>query len=335
MISSRNKIQGFTLVELLVSLTVISLLVVSVLPMMDQAMRFNQRLETERNMKALAQALHAAYAQNAWLVDIAATPQFDTPLGTITDGPARLEDFAYVLQLSGLSSDVLLDGFNRPFEIRISQAQEQFYDGVMVPYRNIAIISNMGGDITAAGQVLDSSTNWDPAAGTLQLSGYDTGEVVSGLGIQMRLMDIARGRLDLASKLYQEYYRARFLDSPSRDISVDFFTFKQSGGDPFFDSRQGNVARVGPSCEAAVDGLAAASQLNFSEALGISPSDLTNPWRDPTFPEMLVANCGSGPAAIRSPDAPNPGQQFPPYTARVGFLLPNGDFYTRTVMSGI
>lgn len=177
-----NKQQGFSMLEIIIGLAVLSIMLKFLLPMFTPLMEFNSRQETESKINALRSAFETVYRENMGSIiengSSAMQMSFDVREGaavvrkTITtfgcedelsvDADAAANNLAPLEQYlpAGLNASVQ-DGYGQPFCIAISPLQYKKYAGTYLYYHSIAIISRGGnGTLDANGNVaLGSNTN--------------------------------------------------------------------------------------------------------------------------------------------------------------------------------
>lgn len=306
--------RGFSLFEMLLALGVLALLAGPLMSALSGLQASQQRMTTEARLRTLAAAIERAYRLQAWTIDQQAGAVLATGTANLVDGPATAAAFADVLRAGAAPTD-LVDGFNRPWQVRVSTRLVRLRNGVAVPFHVIALISNQGGDYDGAtGQVLDAGTAFDAATGALTLGGIDAGIVVSGWPVWEGMAIEAEHRLARVAEAYAGWYQTRFLSS-SGAPATDFFATR--GNDTWWDSTNAGTAVVASCDVLSPDGLWGnpLTQLSLDSVLGLGANALT-PWGQ----VLRAVNCG---APARSP-ASGAGLTQPPYTAVLAAVLPNG-----------
>lgn len=318
--------RGFSLFEMLLALGVLALLAGPLMSALAGLQASQQRMTTEARLRTLAAAIERTYRLQAWTIDQQAGAVLATGTANLVDGPATAAAFADVLRAGAAPTD-LVDGFNRPWQVRVSTRLVRLRNGVAVPFHVIALISNQGGDYVGAapavadpdnpvvvGQVLDAGTAFDAATGALTLGGIDAGIVVSGWPVWEGMAIEAEHRLARVAEAYAGWYQTRFLSS-SGAPATDFFATR--GNDTWWDSTNAGTAVVASCDVLSPDNLWGnpLTQLSLDQVLGLGANALT-PWGQ----VLRAVNCG---APARSP-ASGAGLTQPPYTAVLAALLPNG-----------
>lgn len=304
--------RGFTLTELLVAVVVLGIVLAATLPMLFQVISSQQRVETRARLDRLRTALELVYRQQAWTIDGQTGQVLATGTQTIQPGALVPAQWADAMRLAGLTPDLLVDGWQRPWEVRISRRLTRTRAGVDVPYHTIALISNQGGDYDGtAGQTLDVGTAFDPATGTLTLGGRDVGVLVDGYPIWDALVATADAQVRSVAEAYSTWYRARARQSGG-SLTADYFATR--GISASWDSTAMAPTVIADCDVLSPDGLWGRPlwQVRLDQVLGLG-NQATAPWGL----ALRVVNCA---APARSPQ--NGDAQ--PYSAVVAALLPNG-----------
>lgn len=177
-----NKQNGFSMIELIIGLAVLSIILKFLLPMFTPLMEFNSRQETESKINALRTAFEAVYRENMGSIiengTSASQLSFDIKDGAAVvkktiatygcedeltvDADSAANNISPLEQYlpAGLVASVQ-DGYGQPFCIAISPLQYKKYAGSYLYYHTIAIISRgSNGTLDANGNVgLGSNTN--------------------------------------------------------------------------------------------------------------------------------------------------------------------------------
>lgn len=247
---SPHRPRGFTIIEILIALALLGFLMIVVSPLLGDMLRFKQRMATEENLKVLVAAMETAVSADPLRHGFEAKDgafatgryvasgnvQYVIRDGQMTfDGwsvnfndPTAPTQFRSILDLSGLSNAALLDGYGRPFLVRVSNVLSTSFDGVPLEYQVVALISNNGGEISPAGTpVLNPGTAFDPATGRLVLAGQDIGDTFSTLPVYIRNLKKAKDQLGTIERAWYAYYKSRQLSDPDRTFARDYFAWKQ------------------------------------------------------------------------------------------------------------
>lgn len=309
--------RGFTLIEALVAIAVITLISMVVMGALAPWMQFRQSIDTERKMQDIKQAIVAYYENNAMAVEAQADGTFAgfTSSAVDADGSCEPQSDAFS-DLGGVLSEspqqVSLDGYRSSWCVFISPAMSQVRDGSILWYRNIAVVSpGLEGK-------LNEGTSMDEA-GQLILKGDDLGILVSGLEIQQRKLRETMRRLNRIAATYETYFTARYLTFADRDISRYYF------------SSQWDASGQVPSTQ----GLWGTATSTLG-ALGVSNADSVSAWE--LNNEIQVGNYNevSGVQQVRSPATTGTGVL--PYTALLRARIPappgGGELYVEQVVTG-
>lgn len=298
------RLRGFSLVEVVIAVSIVSVMAAIAAAALGPWLAFRQGLETERRLKELAAAMEAAYRDNAIAMEAASGPVLAYPGGAIADGTVAGDaTFQAVARFSSLSSALLgRDGFNMPVRVFVSPRLSQTVGGVVLYYHMAAVVS--GG---RNGRI-ETGTAFDPATGRLTIAGDDKGFVLDGYRVQRALYELTASRMQRIVQGWQQYYQSRYLSDPSRSVSIDYFG---RPGAPAARWDPGNaVAHTGGAP-------AAASAIGLGIALGLAAADMTD-----AYGNGILADNSS--TATRNPGHPDPAMAAPPYTARVIAQLPGG-----------
>lgn len=227
---------GFTLIEIMVSLAVVTLMAALLYPGFGYAVRFVQRVQTQARLRTLETAVTQAYSANAINVDGfggAGTVYFPTggtaygypfttgaaatlsPSGTWVFQPG----FVYLSQHYGeAAEDYALDAFHKPLEVFVSNTLYATWSGYPVYYHVLAFVSSDGR------ARFDPGTTFNPTTGKLTLGGHDLGVVISGLSIETGLYEQTLQTMREIASAYGAYFTSLYLNSVNRDPSVDYFS---------------------------------------------------------------------------------------------------------------
>lgn len=302
---------GFSLVEVLITLALVTILSVVALNALTPWLTFKQALDTDRKLQDVRQALQSAYEANAMAVESQAARTF---MGLTNDsavaGSACTAQTAAFTNLSQFMTEsgrtAALDGFQTPLCIFITPTLTKDVEGVRIYYRMLAIVS------TGQSGVLETGTAFDSATGQLTLGGDDKGVVVNGYGVQYAKYRDSLERMNRLAGLYESYFTTRFLNTADRDVSRDYFYNNTgTGGDP-----SGTIA---PTV-----GWASALSV-FGNSLGVSSVDATTPYENSNSIEVANYNetvtVRGSTTQVRSPVTIGTGAT-PPYTALLRAKLP-------------
>lgn len=319
MVKHQHPQRGFSLVEILITLALVTILSVVALNALTPWLTFKQALDTDRKLQDLRQGLQSAYEANAMTVESQASKTFmgltnDAAVagGQCTDQSAAFSGTSLATYMTESGQGAARDGFQNPVCIFITPTLTKDVEGVRIYYRMLAVVS------TGQSGLLDAGTAFDPTTGQLTLGGDDRGVVVNGYGVQYAKYRDTLDRMNRLATLYESYFTTRFLNTADRDVSRDYFySTPGTGGDP-----NGTIApTVGWTN----------SLLAFGSALGVSSVDTTTPYEtisaSPDLNTIQVANYNESvtvrgaTTTVRSPVTIGTGAT-PPYTALLRARLP-------------
>ncbi|MDE3010042.1 MAG: prepilin-type N-terminal cleavage/methylation domain-containing protein [Pseudomonadota bacterium] len=307
---------GFTLIELVVTLTLLMLLSAIVATGFSPWLAFQQALETDQRLAAQQQLWMAWLERHAGEVEQAgADPGLALGERWLADG-TLLDAASWQLPLSaalGAAGPALVeDGFHQPWRMHVSRSLLRDERGIALHYHVLALVS------PGANGRIEPATRFDAATGLLLLAGDDRGVLIDGWPLARQQLERLDARLERAGNAWQDWFRARWEGDAERDPSIDYFA-GPCPGDPLASAWDGGPDALPPSCDAASDPAAPGLRL------GLSIGEL----RDPTgAPLHFDANS----AATRNPDQADPGLRIPPYSAMVSGGLPGGTRVQRSVL---
>ena len=328
--------QGFSLLEIVAVLAVMSLLSLGILASLGSYLEFSQRQSTRVRLEQLRDSLERCMAALPYEI-------FSGPANTLTIAGQTVQDTAgsaagrmsfatepsatpwrAIRNCSSPSLEALAsDGFNRPWLLGVSNDLSLDVVGARIPYR-VAVIVSAG----ANGRL---ESVFDATTGQMTLGGDDLAEVVDGIATMQNLHAEARQKSAKVANAYREYFTTRYLASAARAYEIDYFARSDSSGDPrspLWDgpSPEGHAGGVaGNTGGAAVP--ATDPNIRLLDALGLALADVT---LRPGYP-LQIDN--SSPA-VNNPDNPDPARTLPPFSARVIAPLPGGETLITTA-SGV
>ena len=292
---------GFTLIETLIALAIVTLMSLVVMGALAPWMGFKQKLDTERRLQDVRQGLVSVYNTRAMTIEAQAPGQFDAftssalvPKGRCSGQASAFEADAQFF--SEAPDQLARDGYANPWCIWVTAPLQETRDGVTLWYRNIIVIS-MG-----ANGVLDPGTHVNPD-GSLVTAGDDLGITISGRDIQAAKLKETLTRMNKIAHMYETYFTTRYLANPARDISLYYFSSE-------YDTA-GSVVSTGGNWVPASVSLA---------NIGAGASDVLTAWE--TNNDIVVGNYNesSNGVTVRSPATSGTGSL--PYTALLRATLP-------------
>ncbi len=298
----RTDQRGFTLVETLVALALITIISLIVMGALSPWMGFKQKMDTERRLQDVRQGLAALYTAQGMAIERQSSATFGAFVNSTLDGMRQCDVQTAAFEstsdyFSESAQQLQRDGYANPWCIFISSPMRVVRDGVDLWYRNIAVIS------TGADGALDVGTKLN-ADGTLVVAGDDAGAMISGREIQAEKLKETLKRLNRVSQMYETYFTTRYLANSSRDITVDYFS-------KAYDTT-GAVASTGGVWVKAADAL---------KDIGVGASDGLSAWEVDNAIEVANFNESSSGVQVRSPATSGTGVL--PYTALLRAKLPS------------
>jgi prepilin-type N-terminal cleavage/methylation domain-containing protein len=298
-VAHETKQRGFTLVETLVALALITMISLVVMGALAPWMTFKQKMDSDRRMQDVRQAFTALYNSQGMAIDQSAGGSFLGFTSSTWTVGARCASQVAAFQgvatyLSEAPQQIANDGFVNPWCLYVSGPLKEVRDGAELWYRNIALLS-MGPN-----GVLDSTVAAD---GTLTINEDDSGIVISGREIQGEKLKETLYRLNRIGQVYETYFTTRYLATASRDVTLDYFS-------KLYDTT-GSVDATSAGWTSAYTAL-----LN----IGVSAQDAKTPWELNNDIQVDNYSQVQGTAKVRSPVTTGTGAL--PYTALLRAPLP-------------
>lgn len=298
--------RGFTLTEILIALSILSLITVVTLGAIGPWMDFRQNLETERKLLETKEGMLTYYRDNAFALEQTTADVFGpfvestiTPYGNCAAQGAAFRTLGFSLSDGG--DKAAMDGFANPFCVFIGPQRSRAFDGATLYYRHLAIVS------TGADGKLDAATRLNPATDALELGGDDRGLTVNGLGVQKEKYQATVRRLERVTEMLETYFTTRFLQAADRDVSRYYFSVTYDSG--------GAVPTTGTPYAPVTPALA---------NIGVSPDLGTTAWELNNQIVFNNADGGSLSAGVPAPRTPaTTGTSALPYTTVVAARIPS------------
>lgn len=315
---------GFTLVEMAIAIVVATMMMMTMTQALTPALNFYAKQETESRLKDLREAIVGAYKMESRLVDRDQEAVFKLQRGNIAPvlpsaGRCPSTEATFVplgAYLAGSASVAWRDGNGQGVCFFMTARLTGVYKSATFDYRSLAVISPGADGLIEPGSTLT-------ADGVLTLHGDDKGFLVDGKQVVGDMMSDAAARVDRAAGVLGVYFMTRFRSNPARDISVNYFARTDPTGsvNPSYDA--GGV--VPTSAASPQRKLLLQSNPGLVAQLGLSSSDAVDPWGG----SLYLDNSSD---SVRHPGNSLPDSRLPPYTARVGVILPNGTLLEKTVV---
>lgn len=325
---------GFTLVEILITLALVTMLSVIALNVLAPWLTFKQSLDTDRKLQDMRQALQLAYSANAMGAEenpgrVLLGLNHDVAVAGSACGGADGDSNLSALATAPLSTYLTeagraaaRDGTANSLCFFISPQLTRDVEGVRIYFHMLAVVS------TGQNGVLDAGTAFDPVTGQLTFAdgSDDRGVVVNGFAVQYAKYRDTLERMNRLSSLYESYFTTRFLNTADRDVSRNYFYSNGPGGDP-----GGSIGATSAWTP---------TQVAFGTVLGVSPADAASAFETtPTASNSIeVGNnqesvtAGGNTTIVRSPATLGTGST-PPYTALLRARLPGaGNYLVRAVV---
>ena len=318
-INKKHKAKGFTLIEILISLAILTVISLFLLSFLTPWMTFKQKLDTDRKLTEMKSLITSVYERNAWAVDSVSTADFTYAGGvlstsTLTASRACNSQLPALTALASYFTDGLpsgeSDGYGNTFCFLISPRLPAPQNGVTLYYHNVAVVS-AGRDMA-----LDAGTSIDAVTGALTLGGDDTGVLINGYTIADKKYRETAARLARVATMYESYFTAKFLENAARDVTIDYFGNTTAGCAGAWDA----TGTIG--CTAGAIETPAVSIASVLSPLGIGPEEGQSSYESNNT--MYVANYNetlaqaSGTTTVRSSN----GGAAPPFTALLYAALP-------------
>lgn len=314
----QQKQDGFTLPEILLALSLISLIAVMTLGIIEPWMQFRQVMDTDRKLEEIKNGLDNYYQQNSFEIESSGSADFgvfkQSAVAVGSACTAQASAFgAMGFSLSDGQDKAAMDGFNNPLCIFVGPQRYKEVDGARLYYRAIAVVS------TGNNAQLDAGTTLNTTSDVLELGGDDRGITFNGFESQRYKYMTTVARLERLASMYETYFTTRFLQAADRDISRYYFSKEYDAA--------GAVASTGATYVPVFPALA---DIGVSQDLGKSLWEQNN---DITFNNHSAAASG----VVPRPRTPvTSGISALPYTAvlRAQLPSPSGNNYVARVAVG-
>jgi len=314
---------GFTLAELGVAIALLAILSAALYPVIGPQMSWKSRVDTDRRMNLLRDAIETAYRQNIVAIDGDAAARLNLGAVGIIDPTAMdanryctpvvgaLDPIAPVLKSA--PADAMRDGYGLSFCVFVEARRTITYNGQDITYHPIAIVSGGPNGQIAAGTTL--------AGGQLTVASDDLGIVVDAAGVAIRAYTRTMEVLSRASGAMQQYFVARYNADPARAPSIDYFGCGAAACPPGAAAGGWDGANDIPTtCAGPVNMTTTAAGV-----IGLSREDVTDGYGQ----VVQYDNCGAG---LRSPGNATANMQLPPFTAAAQTTMPNGALLMQTAV---
>jgi prepilin-type N-terminal cleavage/methylation domain-containing protein len=321
--------RGFTLIELVVSLVIISLLTFLLSEQFGPFLNYKQRVDTEKRLGALDAAFKAAY--RAEFTSIATTDEAKLVLGAGEIEPAEpnaegiCSSNANTLQamaryLNTALPDSFVDGGGAPLCIFISPQLTGAVDSTQILYHRVAVVAagldrRINSDTSCPGSGFNDAWN-------LRLCGDDRGFLLSGEEVVADQVRAVIKKIDRVARAYEVFFQTRYLQNSSRNPAINYFYGIKSDG---------TACSASSRCDTGSTMRMSVDEANCSLTVGESGSLLFDPDLGDSSPHRVLGlseddvrvdantflsydNCS---ARVRSPMHTATASTVAPFTARV------------------
>ncbi|MNR71666.1 hypothetical protein D3C71_22970 [compost metagenome] len=322
---SRQRQAGFSLPEVMVALTVITIISLFVIGALSPWLGLKQSIDNDRRLEDIRQGLVALYERQAMEAETNPGGRFFDFVTSSVDAnrqcEPQLEAFAGLRSLiSDAGAQAAKDGFSNAWCVFVSNNLSQDRDGTTLHYRTIAVVS------TGRDGKLDEGTQMDNQ-GNMQFRGDDIGFVVNGYDIQYAKLRETLRRMSRVGNIYETYFSTRYMSYADRDITRYYFS-RGPAGEPGYDN-----AGVVPST-ASQWGPAA----TVLKEIGVSPDDAFTAWETTNGVKnaIEVGNYNESQNLVTARTPFSTGTGTLPYTAllRARIPSPTGELFVTRVVVG-
>lgn len=326
------RVKGFTLIELVVVLALLTILAIFSLDGFSGMLDFSARVETNNRLKVWKLAVENVYQKYSTTIDENSGAVFDLgPVHGITAAAVpnsaricsidstKIREFA---RFAGLSAgDLIHDGHHRNFCMFITNRLTDVVGGTSLFYHSIAIVSGGPNGRVEADTTLDANGNLN-----INPASDDVGILFDGRKFAVDRYNLTLARLNKAADAYAAYYAARYQSDTSRSLAVDYFSCgTEDCSSPI--ARWDQFGQMPSTCTAPLP-IVAETGISPHSVLGLSQSDVTDGWGE----LFQIDNCTD---AVRSPSNTAVNKQIPPYTAVISSTLPGGAILSVTAVGQI
>ena len=321
----RSGSRGFSLVEILVAISLMAIITVSVAPQLKYLVNFQSGMQTQNLLSELQSGFAAAYQANVNSIESNPNAVLSFPAGAVAQAlpsgtgrcTATVATFVPWSDYTGHAAGSLAtDGYGAPLCVFISPQSALAINGVNLYYHVVAFVS------TGPNRVLDAGTGLNPATGNLTLAGDDTGVTFNGQSFVLGQYNQTVSKMQNIAQALSAYYLMRYQSDPTRSASIDYWS--NGVGSAYtsrWDSNNTPINQI-PWENTAVSIISS----GISTALSLSQNDVTDGFGNIFKFENASVN-------VRSPD--NGGtyaMTFPPYTALISTTLPGGSSLSQAVV---
>jgi len=255
--------RGFTMLEVVISIAILSMMTLLIAGAFTPYMQFKQRMETTTKLNDLADAMMLVYRKYSASIDGQDRPG-TAMLGSFVLDPNLLGERFFETSCasfngvatsditdindpttSGMSiyevltplapyarqsiSSLSEDGYGNAVCVLVSNRAVITHSGQPLFYHSIAFISPGQNNIVDVGtNLVVSQPNGNDDVWNLTLSGDDKGILVDGSQIAIANFEKTKARLDRLARAYETYFNIRFRARSARDNRFNFNYFYAS-----------------------------------------------------------------------------------------------------------
>ena len=324
---------GFSLVEILVAISLMAIMTVAVAPQLKYLVNFQSGMQTQNLLSELQSGFAAAYQANVSTIEANPSAVLSFPSVTVPGAVVQVQQalasgtgrctataatFAPWSDYTGhAASSLATDGYGAPLCVFISPRMAVTLNGVNLYYHVVAFVS------TGPNRVLDNGTGLT-AQGNLTLYGDDTGVAFNGQSFVLGQYNQTVTKMQNVAQALSAYYLMRYQADPTRSSSIDYWSNGAGSAYPSrWDLNNTPTSNQIPWETAATNMVTS----TISTVLSLSQNDVTDGFGH----IMQFENASSN---VRSPDsgAANSPMTFPPYTALISTTLPGGSVLSQAVV---
>lgn len=326
-----KKQKGFTLVELLVSTTIIILFSSYFMKDIGSVLDYKSRLETENKLKAWRNGVESVYLANTSTIDndalaklvlLDATQILPTAIGTNRRCNLTAATAKQFANRAGFSAgDLILDGHKQQFCLLMTPRLTDTVNGTTLYYHSIAVVSAGSNGRIETTTTLDATGNLNIDATT-----DDVGILFDGRQFSIDRYNQTMAAMSRTVDAYNAYYAARYQSDGTRSLSTDYFSCGAATC-PSTVARWDVSGEMISTCSGAID-MVRTTGTSPHNVLGLSTIDVTDGWGQ----LFKLDNCTNN---VRSPNNTNTARNNPPYTASISTTLPGGSVMSMTAVGAI
>ena len=325
-----QSIKGFSLVEILVAISLMAIMTVAVAPQLKYLVNFQSGMQTQNLLSELQSGFAAAYQANVNAIEANPNAVLSFPSGAVAQATASgtgrctatAATFAPWSDYTGHAAGSLAtDGYGAPLCVFISPQMAVTLNSVPLYYHVVAFVS------TGPNRVLDAGTGLNPVTGNLTLAGDDTGVTFNGQSFVLGQYNQTVVKMQNIAQALSAYYLMRYQADPTRSSSIDYWS--AGPGSPNltrWDSSNTTPPNQLPYEPSAASMYTTGAATDLAVVLALSKNDVTDGFGNIMQFENATSN-------VRWPyNTANSSMAFPPYTALISTTLPGGSLLSQAVV---